>query len=282
MALTLTSPKCGLNYYTSSTDFEDGFKRVIMMEEDDKVAQRQAEEDLLLHGSRPKPQDPEEVYASMVDRMELDSPVRTRKRNASDMQASEIERPSKCRKEVRSVMDSSTGRSRASPNNNITTIDWNSGKSPLDAWLNQSAFPSEVIPVEVGVEEKENQEREATVREMKEIEFFRKVHISTSSTRVCRNKDSMNLDNTSGLEFGAQIYYRNIIDRFPIIPAYLARRLAEANFHRAERLRCQRVQAEQGKKTSLTKAMGEYENTPVTSNKIANSSQPFQGTTSDR
>lgn len=37
--------------------------------------------------------------------------------------------------------------------------------------------------------------------------------------------------------FGARIYYRNILDRYPQTAHYLARRLAEANWHRANRLR---------------------------------------------
>ena len=280
--LTLTSPNCDLNYYTSSTDFEDAFQRATILEEDDEVAQRQAEEDLLLHGSRPKPQDPEEVDASMVDLMEVESPARTRKRNASDMQASEILRPSKARKannpQSRSTTDTSVGGKRASPNsnNNITTIDWNSGKSPLDAWLNQSALPSEILPLTNGAEEKEIEEREATAREMKEIEFFRNIHISTSSDRFRQHKNLVDHDSINDLEFGARIYYRNIVDRYPLIPAYLARRLAEANLHRAERLRCQRAHAEQGKQMPHIKI------TPFKGNEVGNSSQHFEATTSGR
>ena len=45
------------------------------------------------------------------------------------------------------------------------------------------------------------------------------------------------LDRVEALDFGAQIYYRNIMDRYPAIPIYLARRLAQANHDRAERLR---------------------------------------------
>ena len=40
-----------------------------------------------------------------------------------------------------------------------------------------------------------------------------------------------------------QIYYRNIVDRYPALPQYLATRLAEVNCHRAERLQQTRDQA---------------------------------------
>jgi len=283
--LTVISPECGLNYYTSSTDLEDGFERVTVLEEDDEVAQRQAKEDLLLHGRRPKPHDPEELYASTSDPMELDTPVQTRKRNASELQGSEIEHPSKSRKEGdserQSAIQTSDWGEQASPNNNVTAIDWNSGKSPLDAWLNQSAVPSAILPLEPGSEEKESRDREATAREMKEIEFFRKVHISASD-RVRHEKEAMDLKGASDIDFGAQIYYRNTVDRYPLIQPYLARRLAEANLHRAERLRCQRSQAEQKKRMSPTKAMGERENAPVTGNEGADSSLNPKATASER
>lgn len=285
MLLTIISPKCGLNYYTSSTDLEDGFERVTVLEEDDELAQRQAKEDLLLYGRRPKPQDPEDVYPSTIDPMELDFPVQTRKRNASELQASEIERPFKTRKEGDSERQSAIKAShlgeQASLDKNVTAIDWNSGKSPLDAWLNQSAVPSAILPLEPRVEDKESRDRGATARELKEIEFFRTVHISASD-RVRQEKEAVDFSSGSHIDFGARIYYRNIVDRYPLIPPYLARRLAEANFHRAERLQCQRSQAEQGKKMSLTKGTGECENTPVMDNESLESPQKYEANACER
>jgi hypothetical protein len=46
----------------------------------------------------------------------------------------------------------------------------------------------------------------------------------------------MDLDWQDELEFGAQIYYRKIIDKFAGIPHYLACRLAKANLNRGQRL----------------------------------------------
>ena len=74
----------------------------------------------------------------------------------------------------------------------------------------------------------------------------------------------MEVDNTNDLEFGARIYYRHILDRYSLIPPYLARRRATANFHRAESLRCQRFQAEQEKNMALNQGMGACENTSET------------------
>lgn len=47
---------------------------------------------------------------------------------------------------------------------------------------------------------------------------------------------SSGTDHKSGLELPAQIYYRNIEDRYPSLPPFLTRRLAIANLNRAERL----------------------------------------------
>lgn len=229
-------------------------ERVTILEEDDEVAQRQAKEDLQLHGTTPRPRDPEEFYVSIAEPMQRKFP---RKRTASELQTSGFERPSKLRKDNLSEMecvpvDYSTLSPQVTSNDYVPTINWNSGKSPLDAWLNQSALPSATLSLENEPQEKEFREQEATAREVKEIEFFHNVHISTASDQV---KDSGDLDRDTTLEFGARIYHRNILDRYPLIPAYLARRLAEANHHRAERLRCKRLQEERLQQTSNTLAL---------------------------
>jgi hypothetical protein len=124
-------------------------------------------------------------------------------------------------------------------NAQLTSIDWNNGTSLFDAWLNQSALPSAAIPLEKEHRETENRNQELKNREMQEIEYFRKIQISTSSdkSQADAQQDSMDMDGNDQIEFGARIYYRNILDRYPRIPQYLARRLAEANLRRAERLR---------------------------------------------
>jgi hypothetical protein len=58
--------------------------------------------------------------------------------------------------------------------------------------------------------------------------------VQSSPYGFSQSVDPMDVEND--IIFGAQIWYRNIVDRFPTIPRYLARRLAEANLRRAERL----------------------------------------------
>ena len=111
-------------------------------------------------------------------------------------------------------------------------MDWNSGASPLDAWLNQSAIPSTTPALDH--QETVDLESDLLALETEEIKVFRNVHMAIAPSPEHNDRP---LEPVEGLEFGAQIYYRNIMDRFPILPKYLARRLAQANCHRAERLR---------------------------------------------
>jgi predicted RNA-binding Zn-ribbon protein involved in translation (DUF1610 family) len=74
-------------------------------------------------------------------------------------------------------------------------------------------------------------------RELEEIEIFRNVHIVPN----LQDENPIALPKVTAtgedeLELGARIYYRNIVDRYPLIEHYLARRLAEANWFRAKRL----------------------------------------------
>lgn len=124
-----------------------------------------------MHGTTPRPRDPEEFYVSIAEPMQRKFP---RKRTASELQTSGFERPSKLRKDNLSEMecvpvDYSTLSPQVTSNDYVPTINWNSGKSPLDAWLNQSALPSATLSLENEPQEKEFREQEATAREMKEI-----------------------------------------------------------------------------------------------------------------
>ena len=66
------------------------------------------------------------------------------------------------------------------------------------------------------------------------MKVFRNVHMAIAPSP---ERNDPPLEHFESLALGAQIYHRNIMDRYPIIPIYLARRLAQANRDRAERLR---------------------------------------------
>ncbi len=183
---------------------------------EDDIARQQIEEDLRLYGSRPEPPDIVEVdEATQLANLPP-------KRNASEFEAA-VDRPAKMRKK---------GESKEFNYQALTVMDWNSGASPLDAWLNQSAVPSTTEALnQPGSMKPDN---DLLAQEMEEIKVFRNVHVATAPSM---ERNDPPLECIEGLDFDAQIYYRNIIDRYPVIPIYLARRLAQANHDRAERLR---------------------------------------------
>ena len=223
-SLTFCSGTCSLQCFTGSDDLDHSLQRLTVSE--DAVTHQQAEEDLRLYGSRPVPFNPSDSW-------ETDNPFGLRlpplKRSASDLE--EQGRPPKVSK--------TNGLELSSHQNVVTAMDWNSGTSPLDSWLNQSAVPSFVPPVVEGVELPSH---DALIKqEEEEIKAFRRVHINMApdppSTNLNMNAD----EHFAALTLEAQIHYRNIRDKYPLIPSYLASRLAEANVERADRLRQKRL-----------------------------------------
>jgi hypothetical protein len=109
--------------------------------------------------------------------------------------------------------------------------------SPLLSWLEQTLSPENPSMIQSQLREKQVRQEQARVQEMKDIELFRNVHVVPSqhlSEEPAPSKPTISVEDD--LELAARIYYRNIVDRYPAIPNYLARRLAEANLARAQRL----------------------------------------------
>lgn len=198
-------------------------------EEEEKVTRRQVEEDLRIYGSRPEP-----VVAVDGDEDEqLMKP--TLKRKASEPECGTD----------RAVKFRNQGSSRIYNYENVTAMDWNAGDTPLSAWLNQSAIPA-ATPVAMPFANQHqdphmSKNAELLDQEKKEIEVFKNVHLVTPSKPATASGLPPSTVHKSGLELGAQIYYRNIEDRYPSLPPFLIRRLAIANVDRAERLRQQRL-----------------------------------------
>ncbi len=209
---------CHLNFLSNSHDLNKTFRRVTFSEDD--IARQQIEEDLRLYASRPEPPDMVEVDESTHL---ANSPP---KRNASEIEAA-ADPSARMRKK---------GESKEFNYQAVTAMDWNSGASPLDAWLNQSAVPSTTEALNQRGPMKPT--NDLLAQEMEEIKVFRNVHVATAPSL---ERNDPPLEPIEGLEFDFQIYYRNIMDRYPVIPVYLARRLAHANHDRAERLREMKV-----------------------------------------
>ena len=193
-----------------------------MIVSDDTVVRQQADEDLRLYGSRPEPSD-----IGVVDD-EIQLANLPPKRSASEFETA-VRRPNKIHK-----TDDGANLSFQA----VTAMDWHSGASPLESWLNQSALPS-ITPIT-----SERQEQvsinDLVAQEVKEINVFRSVHMSIAPKGPSPKFDLARDEDVGTLRLGTQIFYRNIRDKYPLIPAYLARRLAEANLNRAERLQRKR------------------------------------------
>ena len=213
-SLTRHSASCQLSLFSSPNDLDDAFRRVIVSEDD--VGRQQVEEDQRLYGIRSEPTDTVEVDEST---QLANLPP---KRSASEFEAA-VDRPAKMRKK---------GKTKEFNYQALTIMDWNNGASPLDAWLNQSAVPSTTAASDH--QESMKLESNLLAQEIEEMKVFRNVHMAIAPSPKSHDPP---LERIEGLDFGAQIYYRNIMDRYPVIPTYLARRLAQANHDRAERLR---------------------------------------------
>ena len=191
------------------------------MEDEEALFQQQVMEDIQTYGSRPQP--PEAIDVDEAARLaEMKLPPR---RNAAQFKEA-VDRRAKVRKRA----ESKTYNYQA-----VTTIDWNNGASPMAVWLNQSSIRS-TAPIVDPQENSQNSRKDAIAQEIEEIKVFRNVHIFTAP-EPSNKQHAAAFDETVGLEPDARIYYRNIVDRYPDLPSYLALRLARANRDRAERLR---------------------------------------------
>ena len=202
----------------------DTFGRITVLEEDDAIAKKQAEEDIQLYGSRPEP--PEAIELDEAAHLSNLPP----KRNASEFKAA-VGSPARIHK---------VGESRAYNYQSVTALDWHSGASPLESWLNQSALPSVAPLLRLQPQPYELRQEDPITREIEEIKVFRNVHMAVTPEPTGYESDPVTHE-IADLELDAQIYYRNIKDRYPLLPLYLVRRFAQANHDRAERLRVKRT-----------------------------------------
>lgn len=119
----------------------------------------------------------------------------------------------------------------------VPAIDWNTGLTPLDAWLNQSAMPSVTQPQSMDDKRHDTNEESHTSRELKELEVFRKVHVKGPPTVAEQIGESDFLKGMPQCSMTRQfIYARKIRDRYPHLPGFLIHRLSRASAKRAEYL----------------------------------------------
>lgn len=242
--LTSNSTNCGLKYYPPTAELKDAMGNLQVKDEAESVLQRQAAEDLNAFGMRPAPRDAVGLELHHVEMQ--DQPVKGGV-EPSDA-ANAILDPNNLQRldELEDGLDS-----RFPPVDALPIIDWHSGPTPMDAWLNQSAIRMETGIVQE-IDDDQLQESKILEQEKRDIELLRKVHLAAepAGPDIGRLED----DAYDGLEESAKPFLRKILDKFPLIKPFLARRLAESSLSRDRRLRESRDEAECKRQASVFNA----------------------------
>ncbi|OAP61585.1 hypothetical protein AYL99_03788 [Fonsecaea erecta] len=229
-----TSPNVSNMYYPSRERFQGQTRRLTVLTEDDKVMWSQSTEDLEVFGARPSPKDPEETAAILA----LLEPADTTTANDDFMTlnsateaAPRTEKPPTSPKltigpVVQKLVAETIQISDDLPSDFQT---------PLDMWLAQTelvGLDPNVI-ADTPLSDMTGRDEEAS-----EIEHFKRVHIKQWNKNPDGGNDTgkVAVDPKWSAEIDEAIYHRNISDRFPLLPSWLADRLAKLNVKRAKRL----------------------------------------------
>jgi hypothetical protein len=116
----------------------------------------------------------------------------------------------------------------------LASIDWNSGSSAMAARLNTSALPSTDL-LSNGDNDPVKAEVDQQRQERKDLEALKRVHFTSSAPGTPPLRDRVKEYKEMPLD--AQVHVRKVVDRFPNLAAYLAKRFANSNVSRMKRLR---------------------------------------------
>ena len=120
----------------------------------------------------------------------------------------------------------------------VPAIDWNSGSSRLDAWLNQSAMPQIAQPSLslVQINRPEMTDKAFASKEAELLKVCRNIHLKPLGENAEQTEEARALKDNLSTKPREQIYSRNITDRYPDLPNFLITGLARASCERAEHL----------------------------------------------
>lgn len=200
--------------------------------EDDHVSQDQVEEDIKLFGDREVPQD----FQLNNVKMPADINQGMSERRFPDTAFNAQFTPPVV--DLKSETEAATNDHDMEDGNLQIRPQGDNSQPPLLSWLAQTEPPENPTVIQSQLQEKKMRQEHAKAQEKEDIELFRNIHVVASEREedepAAHTRPPISGENE--LEFAARIYYRNIIDRYPAIQHYLARRLAEANSYRAQRL----------------------------------------------
>jgi hypothetical protein len=239
------STDCGLKYSVIRDPIPEERKIVEIEDEEAYISQIQVEEDIRIFGDRPIPLDLEETDNPVIllGGSTSNSPdlARLSSRDHLSYGVDSVgPRDLDSTKELKILQDSSGSLDQLTDENAMLDSLQAKKSTPLDAWLSKlptAGTASDNIPTVPSLDSED--------LEAKGIEQFRNVHVKdvesigqiqgANSERACTG-------NSQEIIFSARIFYRNIRDRYPHMPKYLARRLAKANIARSDRLGFSRVE----------------------------------------
>lgn len=222
----ITCPKCGLLFR-----YDPEVEALGLSTEEDKLRLIQQDADMGRFGRRSVPADVVEIQS---DEEEPPTPI-----------SLSVTQPSKPPAQALSLENlaalqtmSSNGYSKKPKNNSLNpqlpSIDWNSGTSGMAAWLNSSAIPDHGIETQFPASDTYKAESDQFRQARKDIEALKRVQFVSTVPKTQPLKDTVK--EYQAMALNAQIYVRKIIDRFPKIAPFLARRFANANVGRLSRL----------------------------------------------
>ncbi|KIX92484.1 uncharacterized protein Z520_11804 [Fonsecaea multimorphosa CBS 102226] len=225
------SKSCGLKYYPSAERLEGQTKRVTVLTEDDEVGWSQSTQDLEVFGARPLPKDPEEEAAilELLGCADTTTANQNVTLTGSMTQTGPYKEKAPKSHELTVVPDvQKPVTDKARPSDSLSSA----FQTPLDIWFaqTQSVGLDPNMTSNIPYSDRTRRDEEAS-----EMEHFKRVHIKEGANNSDDNNDAMKgvIDPKWTDE---AIYRRNICDRFPLLPFWLAHRLAKLNVERAKRL----------------------------------------------
>lgn len=125
------------------------------------------------------------------------------------------------------------------PNNPaLSSIVWNSAKPGMSAWLDSSAMPV-YTPPSVATEDAFHAETQRFQQELKDMADLKRVHFiaNVPETRPLKHV----VKDFESLPVNEQVHTRRILDKSPLMPVYLVKRLAASNVKREAKLKERRI-----------------------------------------
>jgi glycerol-3-phosphate cytidylyltransferase-like family protein len=205
---------------------------------DDKIGLAQESEDLERFGKRLVPIDIAEV---LVHDEPASSPIALPTGNPQPNIASTAHDLSSTNMKLFDQADPAPAPEAIPVEPKIGQIDWNAAPSGMEAWLNASAFPTPSAATRAVNDAEAN--NDVLRQEQQDLEVLKSVHFVSLVPETQPLSDKVK--DYQDLNLDAQIHIRKIVDRFPRLPTYLAKRFANANVKRMERLRLQRGDADE-------------------------------------